>query len=294
MQLDRPEADQVARLLESAQKGREVHAAEPNDFYCLCLSANGARAIVRDYLELPIPQARANLSRWFRDLEIVDHFTLERTAIFPLWMLANATVRQGDELPPNLPVTLLRAELKGTLVSERVLGACLGRTRVETGSSQFSPARIATIKLILNRLISNGGRKMAPLLDEGRTDDGAYVCGRLFACLAYIQAFERNPRKHGYGQEAAMMSSYYGTASAAPQSVFGTLLRHTQFRLNKLRDQYAGFVTNRSKELEDLMAHLTQFPAILSLVEQGRFAIGLYHQRSAYRAAKVDATPENK
>lgn len=136
---------------------------------------------------------------------------------------------------------------------------------------------------------------MTAELDSERTTDPAYVCGRMFACLAYIQAFERNPKKHGFGQEAAMLSGYYGAASSAPRSVFGTLLRQTQHRLNKLGGEYGSFVTNRSKELEEFSQHLgsalvwqADFPAILSLAEQGRFALGFYHQRAAYRTASAD------
>lgn len=293
--LENGDPEEVVRLIDAANAGRLQYGAAVRDFYCLTISGNSSRVVVRDYLEAPLPEVEYNLGCWFRDLSIVDPFNAETTSAFPLWVLANSTVRTGDALPPDLPTLLMSGALKGTPLPMQVLAACLRRLRVESGTSQFRPERMALIKLILNRFSSKGGMPMTAKLDLERKTDPAYVCGRLFACLAYIQAFERNPKKHGFGQEAAMLSGYYGAASAAPRSVFGTLLRQTQHRLNKLKDEYGSFVTNRSKELEEFAQHLgsastwqAEFPPVLSLAEQGRFALGYYHQRAQYRAASLE------
>jgi CRISPR-associated protein Csd1 len=287
MQLDRPEPDQVAKLIQSAERGQLSHSAEPNEFYCLALSGNSARAIVRDYLEEKLPKVQMNLGRWFRDLQIVDdsfEFQGQINCCYSLWTLSSTTARESDDVAPELPTQLMEAALKGNPVPDSVLAACLRRIRVESGSQKFRPVRMALIKLCLVRTHSQGENYMTEMLDTERSHGPAYTCGRLFSCLAYIQAFERDPRNHGYGQDAAMLSGYYGAASAAPRSVFGTLLRQTQHRLNKLREEYAAFVTNRSKELEQLTESMgNDFPAVLSLADQGRFALGFYHQRAAYR-----------
>lgn len=293
--LDSPSPEDVARLLGSHGRGQESYGADVNDFYCLCLSGNAARAIVRDYLETPLPKAWESLCAWFADLRMIDHFSGEPKADFPLWMLAGATVRSGDDFPPALLPTLARSALAGAPVPQNVLAACLRRLRVETGGSQFTVQRMALIKLILNRLSQTGDLQMTEKLDESRRSDPAYICGRLFSCLAYIQAFERDPKKHGYGQDAPIVAAYYGAASAAPRSVFGGLLRQNQYRLNKFDEKYVPFVTNRNKEIEDLLTQLETassgpdiFPAILNLPEQGRFAVGFYHQRATYRAASAE------
>jgi CRISPR-associated protein Csd1 len=293
--LDSSSPEDVARLIDSYKRGQESYGADPNDFYFLCLSGNAARAIIRDYLEAPLPKARESLGAWFADLRIVDHFNGEAKADFPLWMLAKATVRSDDDLPPALLPTLARSALTGAPLPENVLAACLRRLRVETGAAQFTAQRMALIKLVLNRLSQTGDLRMTETLDEARRTDAAYICGRLFSCLAYIQAFERDPKKHGYGQEAPIVAAYYGAASAAPRSVFGGLLRQNQYRLNKFEEKYTPFVTNRNKEIEDLLTQLESassepdiFPAILSLPAQGRFAVGFYHQRAAYRAASTE------
>lgn len=292
--LESPTPDDVARLLASHGRGQESYGADANDFYCFCISGNAARAIPRDYLEAPLPKAKRSLCAWFADLRIVD-FSGELKADFPLWMLAGATVRSGDDFPPALLPTLARSALTGAPVPENVLAASIRRLRVETGGAQFTAQRMALIKLLVNRLQPIGETKMTETLDESRRTDAAYICGRMFACLAYIQAFERDQKRHGYGQDAPIVAAYYGSASMAPRSVFGALLRQNHYRLNKLRDGFSPFVTNRNKELEEFATQLESasatpdiFPAILSLPEQGRFAIGFYHQRAAYRAASAE------
>jgi CRISPR-associated protein Csd1 len=164
VQLESPQPEQVARLIESADVGRPAYGVDANDFYCLSLSGNAARAIVRDYLEAPLPEIQTSLGRWFRDLRIIDEWTGQPTAIFPLWRLAVATVRDADDVPPDLPVVLLSAALKGKPVPGHVLAACLRRIGVETGSRRFPAERMGLIKLVLDRLYQ-GDLKMSEHLD---------------------------------------------------------------------------------------------------------------------------------
>jgi len=290
MQLERPDSTEVARLIQSATAGRERHSIESRDFYCLCLSGNAARAIVREYIELPIADARANLGRWFADLRIVDHFTSEPKADFPLWMLANATVRSGDDVPPGLPATLMSAALKGTRVPGHVLAACLRRIHVESGASQFNAARMGLIKLIVNRNTTEGESKMAEKLD-GTTPmcSPGYACGQLLALLARCQS------TRDFGAGAQILERYFGSASTAPRAVFPILLRLNRHHLRKIRDDMPGFAFNLEEDLEQRLAPFRgtastapDFPAVLSLPEQGRFALGFYHQRASYRSASAD------
>src|SRR5262249_19610295 len=109
--LDSPDPAQVETLLASPWGGQESHAiANANDFYLLALSGNSARAIIRDYLEAPLPQVRQNLGQWFRDLRIAD---LSRdgagkpTSRFPLWQVCAATALNMEQVSPDTPGRLL-------------------------------------------------------------------------------------------------------------------------------------------------------------------------------------------
>jgi CRISPR-associated protein Csd1 len=293
MAFDTPEPEQVARLIRSAEIGRPQYGTSERDFYCLTLSGNSARAVVRDYLEAPLPEVEVNLGHWFRDLEIVDWYSGEKTALFPLWMLANCTVRTGDDVPPDLPTVLMSAALKGTPVPQHVLAACLRRIRLETGVSDdtvrrncFRPARMGLIQLILRRL-ANAGE--ATMNDFSTPQHQGYACGQLLAFLARCQS----PRDYGAG--AQVLDRYFGSASTAPRSVFPFLLRLNRHHIRKVRDDNPGFAFNLEEELETRLAPFRpspegtpDFPAVLSLPEQGRFALGFYHQRAEYRVASLE------
>lgn len=98
----------------------------------------------------------------------------------------------------------------------------------------------------------------------------AYRLGRLFATLEKIQQ-EAQP-----GINATIRERYYGAASSTPVAVFTTLLRLMNHHLAKL---VTGRKTNFEKLLGEIMSGITNFPAHLNLPDQGRFALGYYHQR---------------
>lgn len=287
--LDEPTPEQVERLLTSAADGRQSATTEPNDFYCLGLTGNGARAMVREYLEVPLSRVRENLARWFADLRIVDERRLEARCDFPLWMLANATVRESKDLPPDIATALHSAALKGAAVPDHVLAACLRRIRVEGATAAFLPQRMGMIKLILNRKPSKGVTMLTEALNpEAERTSPGYACGRLMACLARCQ----HPKS--FGAEAQILERYFASASTTPRFVFPVLLRLNRHHVRKARDESPGLAANLERELEDRIAPFLpgpggdpDFPAVLSLHEQGRFALGYYQQRAAYRAASA-------
>ena len=293
MLFENPEPEEVARLIQSVGSGRPHYGTDERNFYCLTISGNLARVVVRDYLEEPLPKVEANLGRWFRDLEIVDEFSGDKTACFPLWMLANSTVRSGEDLPPDLTSLLMSAALKGSPVPVHVLAACLRRMRLEVGANDdnvrrkcFLPARMGLIQLILRRLTPLGEPSMSEL--SASTSLG-YACGQLLAFLARCQS----PRDFGTG--AQVLERYFGSASTSPRSIFPVLLRLNRHHIRKIRDDNVGFGLNLEEELETRLAAFRptadgspNFPAVLSLPEQGRFALGFYHRRAEYRVASAE------
>jgi CRISPR-associated protein Csd1 len=299
MVLDQPDPDAVARLLQAPRHGKDDTVLDPERFYCLCLSGNSARAIVRNYLEIPLPCVRDNLKAWFSDLSIVDDTTRgqgQKTGCFRLSALAGATVRDFDDLSPELPGQLMRAALEKGPLPDGVLINCLRRLRLETGPNQFRPARMGLIRLTLNRREpQRGGLPMPEALDPELADRSlAYACGRLLAFLARCQ-------RPGIGTEAPILERYFGAASTAPQSVFPLLLRLNRHHIDAIRQKRKRFANALEKELEERLASFRRgngptadFPALLRLPQQGQFALGFYHQRAEYRrqAAEYRAAKE--
>ena len=115
-------------------------------------------------------------------------------------------------------------------------------------------------------------------LDLQNAEPG-YLCGRLLATLDVIQS-----RALG-NPNATIVDKFYGTASSAPASVFGTLLHGAQAHMSKLHRDQRGTYIALNEQLETIMEPLTSFPVTLDLKQQGLFALGFYHQRAANRRA---------
>lgn len=113
------------------------------------------------------------------------------------------------------------------------------------------------------------------------SNNTAYLMGRLFAVLERIQ-------NQSLGDvNAGIADRYYGSASAVPFSVFPRLLSGAKHHLSRLRKDKAGMAVNLDKDLGDIISKLPEtFPRHLSIDEQGRFAIGYYHQKQQYFAKK--------
>ena len=106
-------------------------------------------------------------------------------------------------------------------------------------------------------------------LDTENTNVG-YRLGRLFATLEKIQ-IEAQP-----SIKAGIRRRFYGTASSTPVACFSNLMRLKNHHLAKL--EHAGRRVYFEKVIAEIIDTVTDFPAHLSLSDQGRFAVGYYHQ----------------
>jgi len=299
--LHRPDPQQVRKLLGSPYRPRDrtgVAAGDENAFYALSLSGVGGRAMIRDWIEETVPRVRENLRGWFQDLAVILDRDLRDTdktvreggargEVFCAWPLGWLTrtlgrrQERGYEVPPKASSQLFRAAVLGGPLPEDLLAAAVRRIRAE---HDVPPVRAALIRLILNRLTRNrdeGGTEMPEALDGKNPQANAgYRCGRLFAVLARLQYLAVSPK-------ATIVDRFYGAASTAPASVFGQLMHLHHAHLSKVADKWGpGTATNIRKDIEDITTQpdlLTEFPRQLSLHDQGRFALGFYHQQAEYR-----------
>ena len=116
-------------------------------------------------------------------------------------------------------------------------------------------------------------------LDKQNPNVG-YRLGRLFAVLEKIQQ-EANP-----GINATIRDKFYASASSAPSTVFGNLMRLKNHHLSKLENTGRRIWFERL--LAEIIADISDFPAHLKLDDQGRFAIGYYHQVQDLWTKKLD------
>ncbi len=96
----------------------------------------------------------------------------------------------------------------------------------------------------------------------------AYLLGRLFAVLEKAQT-------DALGNiSATIKDRFFGAASATPRVVFPQLLRLAQHHIEK-----AEYGRRSDRQIEEILNDLQEFPAHLTMDEQGLFTIGYYHQR---------------
>lgn len=127
---------------------------------------------------------------------------------------------------------------------------------------------------------------MTEKIDPKRKDP-AYICGHLLAVFERIQWGAMGD------VNATIIDRFYGTASTAPALVFPRLFKSAEQHLSKLHGERPGMAVNLQKDLEALSVPLDNFPRMLSLSEQGQFALGFYHQRAEYRKQAADRKNKN-
>lgn len=277
--LSRPEPNEVRGLIASAFSGRQAATAmDTTPFYATAFSASGGRVVVRDWLDTTVEQVRRHLARYFV-LQRIGGWDGTEERPFGLYALAASTVRDANkELPPNVPKVLLHMALNGGPLPKWLLFQAVKRNLAEQGITRN---RAALIKMVLFSQQPDLTQEDTMVQLDPANRSPAYLCGRLLAVLEAIQ------REAIPGAKATITDRFFGTASSAPASVFGRLIRGSQPHLAKLRKERRGTYQALERRLEEVQAGLPAFPKTLTLEEQGLFGLGYYHQRAADRAAAI-------
>ena len=277
------EAHALRALYRAVETGRFAVGSDDTRFYVLGLAPNAARIAVRFWDTAPAIELARRIRRHFDDIAVArSPRDPEHLSLFRL-LAATAVQGKADNIPPNLGGEVMRAILEGLPYPATLLNAAVQRCRAE---QQVSHPRAAAIRGWLNRDARRRHlpqEEFSPMLDPDHPS-AAYRLGRLFATLEKVQE-EASP-----GLNATIRDRYYGAASATPVAVFTTLLRLKNHHLGKLNP---GRVAQMEKLIGEIMAGIEDFPRHLNLPDQGRFALGYYHQRQAFftrRAAESTET----
>lgn len=281
--------DDVRTFLSAPWSGKpETVNLDVMPFYAAALSAASARVIVRDWVETTLGEAQRHMRRYFRVQRLVGGDGAEHYV--PVWQLARATVNtkaQKEQPAAQVVQAIMHLALHGGPFPEWLLFQAVRRTRAEQG---VKPAHAALIKMVLLTQPRQGDEDMDQTNDLATLDvnhpQAAYHCGRLLAEFEAIQ--EAALGNIG----ATVVDRYFGTASSAPASVFGRLLRGAQPHMSKLHRDKPGLWRIFDERLREIISHIQSFPTTLTLRQQGLFALGYYHQRAAdqqERAARSQA-----
>jgi CRISPR-associated protein Csd1 len=278
--------DALRALYSAVQSGKFAVGGVDTRFHVLGLAPNAARIAVRFWRTATALDLAKRIKRHFDDIQVVRApHDPEHLSMFRL-LTGLAVQSKADNIPPKLGGEIMRSILEDLPYPVPLLNLAVQRCRAEQRPTY---ARAACIKGALNRFIRRANRtatkpekEFSPMLDPTRPDP-AYRLGRLFAVLEKTQE-EANP-----GLNATIRDRYYGAASSTPVAVFTTLLRLKNHHLSKLS---RGRAVQMERLTGQIMEGLVDFPRHLALPEQGRFALGYYHQRQEFfnKSASSDET----
>lgn len=270
-------------LYKSVDSGNFSLGDADTRFHVLGLAPNAARISIRFWETAPALNLARRLRRHFDDIRVARALhDPEHLSLFRL-LTACAVLGKADNIPPKLGGEVMRAILEDLPYPATLLNAAVQRCRAE---QKVTYPRAAAIKACLNRNFRYANRtrnqeeREFKIMLDIENPNPAYRLGRLFAALEKIQE-EASP-----GLNATIRDRYYGAASSTPVAVFTTLLRLKNHHIGKLS---LGRAVQMEKLLGEIIDGLDDFPRHLPLPEQGRFALGYYHQRQAF-FTKSEAT----
>jgi CRISPR-associated protein Csd1 len=247
-------------------------------FYVLGLSPNASRIAVRFWYAGTIGEVARHIKRHFYDLRVVHGpREPEYLSLFRL-LVSTAMEGKADNIQPNLSGELMKAILAGTPYPMTLLSSVIRRVRAER---ELTYPRASLIKAVLNRETRFYNRKEKEVtmsLDPGNKNAG-YLLGRLFAVL------ERAQESASPGINATIRDRFYGSASSTPVAAFPHLMKLKNHHIAKLENR--GTAVNLEKLIGGIMEGVSDFPTHLNLQDQGRFAVGYYHQRQSFFTKKV-------
>lgn len=306
---DEPTADETTEntklrdVLRKMQDGEPLsNAALPemdreSHVYVLGLSPNAARLSVRYWVDQSLADFTRHFQQHWADMRLEPQ---PRPWPPPLWrlMLELAPQRESKNIPPHLSGEVMRAILTGLPYPRALLIQTIMRIRADsdeedprTGRTlerKVSDLRVAMLKACLARMHRwNLIAEDVPVSLDLITTNSAYRLGRLFSVLERLQGAALGQRN------ATVRDRFYASASATPALVFPSLIRNARNHSKTIRTKVGpGLAEWFEDNIADIASGLDgSFPKTLPLEEQGRFALGYYHQRDVFRRKK-DVPPE--
>ena len=239
-------------------------------FYILGLAPNAARLSVRFFLRNSFGALMKNVNDHYERMEIVRP-AYKKFSYLPLWAMLQETVNLNsrDKSPsPVMAGAAARAVFSGGRYPASLLEAVMLRIRAERN---ITWGRAAIIKAYYLKTPHKDCPEevLTMSLNEASTNP-AYTLGRLFSIYEAVQQ-AANP-----GINATIKDKYFNSAAAMPSSIFPVLNNLYQKHLRKLEQGQRVYYDKQVSALKGVLG--TEFPARMTLAQQGSFDLGYYHQ----------------
>lgn len=244
---------------------------DPNrPFYILGLAPNAARLSVRFFLRNSFGKLMENVNAHYERMEIVRP-AYEKFNYLPLWSLLRETVNLNsrDKAPsPAMAGATARAIFSGARYPASLLEAVMLRIRAERDIT-WGKAAIIKAYYLKNPHEDCPKEVLTVSLNEASTNP-AYTLGRLFSVYEAVQQ-AANP-----GINTTIKDKYFNSAAAMPASIFPVLNNLCQKHLRKLDARQHVYYDKQIMKLKGVLNE--NYPARMTLAQQGSFDLGYYHQ----------------
>ena len=271
-----PDYGTIRSMLSAVRTG-VLPPEDSTPFFVLGLAPNASRIAVRFWYEGSVRDLKEKIAQHFEDIEITRAPNdREYLSLFQL-LVTTATEGKADNILPNLGGEIARAVFTGGGYPRTLLTGAIRRCKAE---QRVTRARAAAIKGFLvrkSRLEEKIIKEVGEMLDTTNENIG-YVLGRLFAVLERIQEQAAYTRLN-----KTIRDTYFSAATSSPLVIFKRLQELAVHHLAKIRNSGKSTVW-LDKLMGEVMGRISAdgIPATLSLEDQGRFAIGYYHQRQDF------------
>lgn len=293
-------------LLAKGLPCRELDLDPERKFYILGISPNAARLAVRFFYCDSFGNIVKNIKAHYDRLEIVRPSD-DKYPMLPLWKLLSATNRtikkkndngtnaerpyseesgKNKDKPQNSAMAgaVARAVFSGGRYPASLLECTFLRIKAERNITR---ERAAIIKAYYLRNPNEKCPKevLTVSLNEN-SKNIPYTLGRLFSVYEEIQKEANLGNPGNPGINTTIKDRYFGSAAAMPATVFPILSNLAQKHLRKLSDKQRIYLDKKVMTLKSVLGE--QYPAHMSLPEQGSFDLGYYHQTQDRYTKKED------
>lgn len=298
--MDEEETEKMlTELLKDARDGKIVRERindlgvirDDVDFYMVGIKPNESRLSVKFINRKVYGELLQNIAQFQLDMQIGDKgrpIPLKR--VNQVLLLPESTT---DKIAPSLLARLFDSVVNGRPLPVSILAKAVKRIKMVVKpkdgkdknrsikeQEQINKIRVGLIRAYLNgKSRAMGQEEEIELSLDVNFKNQAYLCGRLFAVLEWIQ----QKAAGNVELNRTIKDAYFASAASTPSVIFVKLMQLSQHHLKKVGNINKGAQVNLNKLTGEIMDGLCgEFPATLSLHEQGKFIIGYYHQRQDF------------
>ncbi len=254
---------------------------ETVNFYIVGIKPNSARVSLKFIYRRRIGEVFKAIAQHQSDMQIGKDFKQ-----IPIWTIKKelkSTKSDKESVHSSLMTLLFKSIIYGTPYPNYLLVNMVNRIKTDRYINQV---RAGIVKACINRKLRSSGQKeeLQLALDKQNTNQ-AYLCGRLFAVLEHIQQSASSAKLN-----RTIKDAYFSSAASKPALVFPKLISLSQNHIKKLSEKSTVFYNKLAEEIIEKLNG--EFPDTLTLIDQGKFIIGYYHQDQDFYQKQSDNIKE--